>query len=170
MNAGNITGIILGIKMVNGKFKPKYGASAIISMTLFILVLIGSIIAFIYGIANTNIEFIIFPSLLIFSISYVLLISPYTQKASNYHIEFQSDNSLAGFRLLYRNKLVNILYRIDQNGKIAFVNNISKLSCISYADGSKMNNIVKYKIINYFSKWLHDNNLLSNEVTVTFEQ
>ena len=47
-------------------------------------------------------------------------------------------------------------------------NNESKLSCISYADGSKMSNFVKYKIINYFTKWLNDNNLLSSETTITF--
>lgn len=56
------------------------------------------------------------------------------------------------------------------NGKIAFSNNSSKLSCIEYADGTRMSNFVKYKIINYFSKWLNDNNLLSSEITTTFEQ
>lgn len=56
------------------------------------------------------------------------------------------------------------------NGKIAFSNNSSKLSCIEYADGTRMSNFVKYEIINYFSKWLNDNNLLSSEITTTFEQ
>ena len=87
----------------------------------------------------------------------------------NYYIEFQNENSLADFKLSYKGKLVNIQYKIDNNGKIAFINN-SKLSCVSYADGTKMSNFTKYRIINYFTKQLNDNKLLSSEVTSTFEQ
>ena len=70
----------------------------------------------------------------------------------------------------YRGKLVNIQHKIDNQGKIAFANNSSKLSCISYADETKMSNFVKYKIINYFTRWLNDNDLLSSDVTSTFEE
>lgn len=169
MNSGNIVGIIAGIKLVNGKFKPKYGTSAIIAMIIMILLFLGFVAAFIYGIASLNIEFIIMPLFGIFGIGYVLLISPYTQRSKNYYIEFQNENTLAGFRLLYKGKLVNIQYKVDREGKIAFMNNMKKTKCISYADGSKMSGMTKYKIINYFAKWLSTNNLLSNEVTATFE-
>ena len=54
---------------------------------------------------------------------YIILINPYTQNKNNYYIEFESENSLANFRLYYKNKLVNIKYKIDNNGKIAFANN-----------------------------------------------
>lgn len=170
MNAGNFIGLALGIKLVNGKIKPKFGVSAILTIIFILLFFIGSFCAFVYGLINLNIEFILISIISIFSSGYLLLISPYTQKSNNYYIEFINENSLAGFKLFYKGKLVNIQYKIDNNGKIAFANNNSKLSCISFADGTKISNLVKYKIINYFTKWLHDNNLLSSEVTSTFEQ
>jgi len=170
MNNSNITGITLGINLINGNFKPKFRISAIISIIIMILFVIGCICAFIYGIIKLNIEFIIMPAIGIFSFGYLLLISPYTQKSKNYYIEFQSPNSLVAFKLSYKGKLVNIQYKIDNYGKITFANNAKKLSCISYVDNSKMSNFTKYKIINYFTKWLNDNNLLSSEITTTLEQ
>ena len=125
---------------------------------------------FIYGLKNMKLEFVGMSAIGMFEVGYLLLISPYTQKSSNYYIEFQNENSLVGFKLSYKGKLVNIKHKIDNNGKIAFVDNSSKLNCISYADGTQMSNLVKYKIINYFTRWLNDNNLLSSEVTSTFEQ
>lgn len=98
-----------------------------------------------------------------------LLISPYTQNPENYYIEFESENSLDNFKLSYKNKLVTIRYKIDNNGKITFYDNNNKLSCISYKDDSNMSNLTKYKIMNYFAKWLNDNGLMSDEITTTFE-
>ena len=170
MNIGNFVGAVLGIKLVNGKIRPKYSAGAIIGIIIMTLFFIGFFCAFIYGLININFEFIVMSAIGMFGFGYLLLISPYTQKSSNYYIEFQNENSLADFKLSYKGKLVNIQHIIDNNGKIAFANNSSKLSCISYADGTQMSNLVKYKIINYFTKWLNDNNLLSSEVTSTFEQ
>ena len=100
---------------------------------------------------------------------YLLLISPYTQNPENYYIEFESESSLNNFKLSYKNKPVTIQYKIDNNGKIAFYDNNNKLSCISYKDGSNMSNLTKYKIMNYFAKWLNDNGLMSGEITTTFE-
>lgn len=170
MNIGNFVGVALAIKLMNGKIRPKYGARAIIGIIIMVLFFIGFLCAFIYGLININFEFIVMPAIGMIGFGYLLLISPYTQKSSNYYIEFQNENSLAGFKLSYKGKLVNIQHIIDNNGKIAFANNSSKLSCISYADGTQMSNLVKYKIINYFTKWLSDNNLLSSEVTSTFEK
>lgn len=170
MNIGNMAGIALGVKLVNGKFKPKFGVKAIIGVVIQAILCIGFLIGLIYGIVTLNLEFIIMCSLGVFSFGYFLLISPYTQSSKNYYIEFVSENSLVGFKLLYKNKPVSVLYKIDNQGKIAFANNNSKLSCISYADGSKMSNLTKYKIINYFTRWLNDNGLISNEITTSFEQ
>lgn len=170
MNVGNVVGIALGIKLINGKIKPKFGKSAIIGIIIIFLLLIASLIGFIYGLLNIDVEFIVMCSCGLFVFGYSLLISPYTQNSKNYYIEFESENSLNNFKLNYKNKLVAIQYKIDNNGKIAFLNNNSKLSCISYADGSKMSNLTKYKIINYFAKWLNDNELISNEITTTFEK
>lgn len=170
MNVGNIIGVILGIKLVNGKIKPKFGKRAIISIGIMILFFIAFLIGFIYGMLNFDVEFIVMCLCGIFGFGYLLLVSPYIQNSNNYYIEFESENLLNNFKLNYKNKLVAIQYKIDNNGKIAFSNNNSKLSCISYADGSKMSNFTKYKIINYFTKWLNDNGLISSEIKTTFEQ
>ena len=170
MNVGNVAGIALGIKLINGKIKPKFSKGAIIGVIIMFLLLLASLIGFIYGLLNFDVELIFGGACGLFGFGYLLLISPYTQSSKNYYIEFESENSLNNFKLSYKNKLVAIQYKIDTNGKIAFSNNNSKLSCISYADGSKMSSLTKYKIINYFTKWLNDNGLMSNEITSTFEQ
>lgn len=170
MNLGNVVGIALGVKLINGKIKPKFGKGAIIVIIVMFILLLASLIGFIYGLLNFDVEFIIMCACGLFGFGYLLLISPYTQSSKNYYIEFESENSLNNFKLNYKNKLVAIQYKIDNKGKIAFSNNASKLSCISYADGSKMSNLTKYKIINYFTRWLNDNNLMSNEITSTFEK
>lgn len=169
MNIGNIIGMASGIKFVNGKIRPKFGKGAIIGIVIMSLFLILSLIALFYGFLNFDSELILIGLGGSFSMGGLLLISPYTQKSKNYYIEFESDNSLNNFKLIYKKKLVALQYRIDNNGKIAFSNNNNKLSCISYADGSKMSNFTKYKIINYFTKWLTDNDLISDEVTSTLE-
>lgn len=170
MNIGNVAGVALGIKLTNGKFKPKFGTGAIIGTAIIFLLLIASLIGFIYGLFDSDFELIFIGILGLFVFGYVLLISPYTQNSKNYYIEFESENFLNNFKLSYKNKLVAVQYKIGNNGKIAFLNNNNKLSCISYADGSKMSNFTKYKIINYFTRWLNDNGLISNEVTTTFEK
>ena len=170
MNVGNVAGIALGIKLINGKIKPKFGKGAIIVIIIMFLLLLAFLIGFICGLLSFDFEIILICACGLFGFGYLLLISPYTQSSKNYYIEFESENSLNNFRLSYKNKLVAIQYKIDNNGKIFFSNNNSKLSCISYADGSKMSNLTKYKIINYFTKWLNDNGLMSNEITSTFEQ
>lgn len=167
---GDLAESAITAKLLSGKIKPKFGVAAIIGVVIISLFFIGAFCAFIYGLINIDLEVLITGIIGMFGTGYLLLVNPYTQKSSDYYIEFQSENSLAGFKLSYKGKLVNIKHKIDNNGKIAFANNSSKLSCISYADGTKMSNLVKYKIMNYFIKWLNDNKLLSSEVTTTFEQ
>lgn len=170
MNIENVAGIALGIKLTNGKIKPKFGKGAIIGIIIMFLFCLASLIGFIYGLLSFDFEIIFMCACGLFGFGYLLLISPYTQSSKNYYIKFESENSLNNFKLSYKNKLVSIQYKIDNNGKIAFSNKNSKLSCISYADGLKMSNLTKYKIINYFTMWLNDNGLISNEITKTFEQ
>lgn len=170
MNIGNIVGIGLGIKLVNGKIKPKFGKGAIISTIIMFLLLVVSLVGFVYSLLVLDVEFILMFALGVFGFGYLLLVNPYIQNPNNYYIEFESEDSLNNFKLSYKNKLVTIKYKIDDSGRIAFLNNNNKLSCISYADGSKMSNLTKYKVINYFAKWLNDNGLMSKEVTSTFER
>lgn len=170
MNIGNIVGIGLGIKLVNGKIKPKFGKGAIISTIIMFLLLVVSLVGFVYSLLVLDVEFILMFALGVFGFGYLLLVNPYIQNSNNYYIEFESEDSLNNFKLNYKNKLVTIKYKIDDSGRIAFLNNNNKLSCISYADGSKMGNLTKYKVINYFAKWLNDNGLMSKKVTSTFER
>ena len=170
MDLGRIGGITLGVKLSSGRFKPKYGIGGIVSIIFMVFLIIVTIYLLTIGIINNSLDSIVIPIFGIFSCCYLLMISPYTQRRKNYYIEFQNENLLDGFKLTYKNKLVDIKYKIDQKGKIAFADNNNKLSCISYADGSKMRNITKYKIMNYFGRWLNDNKLLSDEVTTTYEE
>ena len=160
----------LGIKLINGKIKPKYSLTSILGIIIMLVLFLVFVLSLVFGIINFNINFIIISIVGLFSFGYLLLISPYTQKTSNYYIEFKNENSLVGFKLYYKQKLINIEYIVDNDGRIAFANNTDKLSCISYADKTKMGNLTKYKIINYFAKWLSDNQLLSTQVTTTFEK
>lgn len=161
---------LIGVKLINGKLKPNFGKLEIIRSIILLLFFIGFLILFVFGIINSNLELIIMPLLGILSCGYILLVLPYYQKSSNYYIEFLSENTLEGFILSYKNKPVEIKYRVDSEGKIAFADDKSKLSCVSYSDGSKMSNFTKYRIINYFGKWLFDNNLMSEEIRVSFEE
>ena len=95
MNIGNFVGSELGIKLVNGKIKPKYGVRGIISTIIMTLFFLGFFCAFIYGLININIEYIIMPMVGMYGFGYLLLISPYTQKSSNYYIEFKNEKSLS---------------------------------------------------------------------------
>lgn len=167
---GGATGGLLGVKLMNGKIKPKLSPFGYLGVAVMVVAWIGFFFAFLYGIMNFNLEYIVMPAVGLWGFGYILRISPYTQSSKDYYITVQSENSLAGFELYYKKKKVNIAYKVDSKGKIAFANNAQKTQCISYADGSKMKNITKYRIVNYFTKWLMSNHLLSDEVTITFER
>lgn len=166
---GTSAGAVVGIKLVNGKFRPKYGIKAILTTISLILIDLAVIIAFIYGIVNLNVEFITMSAIGSISLTYLILINPYCQNSNNYYIKFQAENTLYNFELYYKNKKVNILYRLGEDGKITFLKDKQKLECVTYADGTQMSKLTKYKIINYFSKWLATNNLLSKETTLSLE-
>lgn len=170
MDLDIIIAAILNIKAQNGCLKPKYGINARLAVGIMILLVVLSMGLFIFGLIKVKIDFIIYGLILCFCFSYLLLISPYTQNPKDYNIAFETAASLNNFQLYYKNKLVDVKYRIDSKGKIAFLNNKNKLSCISYADGSKMSTLTKYKVVNYFAKCLHDRNIMSDEVTTSFEK
>ena len=156
-------------KLMSGKFKPKFGARTVVSFVIIIIFILAFIAGLVYGIMNNDLEIIIGCILGIFTFSYALLLNPIAQSSKSYYIEFPNENSIVGFRLFYKGKLVDLKYKIDNEGKIAFLNDKSKISCLAYADGSRMGSFTKWRIINYFVKWLNDNNLMSKEITVTYE-
>lgn len=169
MDFKNIVLSFSNAKLASGKFRPKFNKFSIVVTALLFILLGGTSIGLIYALLSLNLNLILACGCGIFGLMYIILINPYTQNKNNYYIEFESENSLANFKLYYKNKLVNIKYKIDNNGKIAFANNESKLSCVSYADGTKMSKLTKFRVMNYFIKWLNDYNLMSDEITTTFE-
>ena len=163
-----ITGTSLGIKLMNGKIKhKKRSVKTSIVIIIFILLLIIFSITFLYGLINLNIEYMFFCGITIWGISYLLLISAYTQNSNNYYIKVKTDDSFEVFELYYKQKKIALKFFIDNEGKFKWANNNSKLKCISYFDGTKMRNFTKYRIINYFSAWLLENDYLSKDVSVT---
>ena len=96
-------------------------------------------------------------------------------KVTIFFLQFQinlkkNENSFEGFELYYKKKRIDIKFSVDKEGKFKWANNNSKLKCVSYYDGTKMSNFTRYRIINYFSSWLLENDYLSKDVTVTFEK
>lgn len=164
-----VGGTALGISLVNGKIKPKYGISNIIGSIILILLDMLFIYLLINGILDINLEFIVYPTIGVIVCTYMILIIPILQKPNNFYIKFKDIHTLEGFELYYKKRKVNVDYKLDAKGKILFNNNLKKKDCISYADGTKMSNVVKYKIINYLSMWLKSKNLLSDEVTLSIE-
>lgn len=168
----SIIAAIATTKMLNGKLKPQYDKKkaifAFICFALLFILAIAMVVYEIYTYKTVTLELLLC-LLAIYSIIYLFLISPYTQNANNYYIEFSSNDSLDNFILKYKGKVVDVKYVIDNEGKIAFEKNLKKTDCISYADGSKMNKFTKHRIANYFSFWLNSNNLLSSSVTFSLE-
>ena len=169
-----ISSLIISTSLTNqmsGHLKPHANMKkAKIGSLVMILLLILMIVLLIYGLLDFNIEFIAISLVGFVCIFYLLLISPGIQDPNNYSIFLKSKTNFEGFELYYKNEKINIEHKIDQYGKVAFLRDNDKLSCISYANGRKMKNIIKYKIINYFVLWLTDYGYLSDEVTVTFEK
>ena len=169
---GGVAGAALGIKLVNGNLRPKYNKKMnkigpILFSIVFLIPLISFFVTLYFG--TFAIFLLIAGIFCIVAYIYFLMILPAFQNPNNYYIEFVREDSMEGFKLYYKNKLINVLYRVDSVGKIAFMYNDNKLGCVSYADGSKMKKIDRYRIVNYFSMWLNDNDLLSKDVTVVFE-
>ena len=166
-----VIGTNIGIKLINGKIKPKKRSfKTSIVLIIFTLLLIIFSVAFLYGIINMNIEYIFFCGLTVWGITYLLLISAYTQNSNNYYIKVKAENSFEGFELYYKQRKVELKFDVDEEGKFRWSNDKSKLKCISYSDGTNMSNFTKYRIINYFSSWLLENDYLSKDVSVTFEE
>ncbi|MBQ7668167.1 MAG: hypothetical protein IJS47_02445 [Clostridia bacterium] len=149
-------------KSLSGKMKLRDDKKSMISgISFFALFIIIFIACFLIGILKEGYAVLSLGSLVGIAIFiYLISLSPFLQNLNNYYIEFPNEKSLEDFRLLYKNKLVKVEYKIDENGRISF-NDDDNLECISYADGSKMTNLTKNKIFNYFSLWLSEYDLLS---------
>jgi len=150
------------LKLVNGKFKPKCSKGMFFENLILDLCLIGITTIFICEVlklGSANFAVLIICAVLIPLLDYVILLSPYQQYTENYYIEFKSENTLEGFKLFYRKKELKVECRIDENGKLVF-DKENEAECVSYADGTKLSNLTRNRIVNYFIRWLKDNDLM----------
>lgn len=154
---------------LNGIMKVKLPLGIFLILPFFILLLIMMFFLFIYEVSNNNIYNSFMYGIGIFSLIYILGISPYFQKSNNFVIVFENDDSLEGFKLYYKGNLVKILYYLDYDGLFAFYNNSRKIKCISYENSKHISNFTKYIIINYLTEWLKQKKLLSADVSNSYE-
>lgn len=164
----HVAGVAIGLKLVNGKLRPSKGKYAWIAAILFVILMIAFSVAAIVMLVRGNPEGII-PLIAASSTAYILSISRLFQKDSDYSITFP-DGTLGTLSLVYKGKPVMVRYSLDREGLFRYADNAKKLDCVAYADGSPMSNHTKYKIINYLAFVLKSNDLLSKEVTVSYER
>ena len=160
----NMLGTGIALKAINGKLKPKFGKSRYVSLAIFGSSILISIVMMVLGIVTLNYEWIIMPSILLLSSTYLMCISSIMVR--NVQVFIGNDGAIL---VLHKNKPVHIDLVWDNQGKLNFRNPNVKHKCVRYADGSNMSSIQKYRIINYFSDVLHSCGLLSDDVRFTIE-
>lgn len=155
----------------NGEMKIKLTFMAIFAFTILTIFLIFGVYLLINGIINLEIESIIMPLILIGAILYGFKVSFYTQSSKNFYIEFPNENSCIGFKLYYKGSQIVIPYKVDQFGKIILDNYESenKINSIHYIDGTSIKSATQRTITYYFVRWLHLNNLMSDDPSGTFK-
>lgn len=160
-------GAAIGIHLVNGKLRPKATSKALGMVIMWVGTLalfgVGGLLTYQedYGKA-------LFVLTGAFVWLYCVSLSPAMQSGRNYDISLP-DGTLNSLQVIYKGKQVLVDYSLDESGLFVWRDNAHKLSCLRYADGSKMSGTKKYKIINYLNYTLVQAKLLSLKVTVTFE-
>jgi hypothetical protein len=160
-------GAAIGIHLVNGKLRPRATSKAL----GLVLMWIGTLALFGFGGLLTYQEdygkaLVVLTGA--FAWLYCMSLSPVMQSGRNYDISLP-DGTLSSLQVIYKGKQVLVDYVLDENGFFMWRDNAHKLSCLRYADGSKMSGTKKYKVINYLTYTLVQTKLLSPKVTLTFE-
>lgn len=144
----------------------KTKAGSYISSMLISIALIASGIYFIVKIEDPVERWIIGLGLIFVAVC-VYLISMAGQKAESYNFEFTPNQGLKDFKLFYKGTEIKIDYKLDKDGRFMWGDYRSKAKCIGYADGRKaslfFDNFTKYRIMNYLSGLLDQNDLLSKK-------
>jgi len=153
----NITMEVLDMKTKAGSY---------ISSMLISAALIASGVYFIIKIDDPVERWIIGFGLIFVAVC-VYLISMAGQKSESYRFEFTPNQGLKDFKLFYKGTEIRIDYKLDKDGRFMWGDYRSKAKCISYADGRKaslfFDNFTKYRIMNYLSGLLDQNDLLSKK-------
>lgn len=99
---------------------------------------------------------------IILFVIYVCVLT-FGQKSSDYSFEFREGTGLAGFKIFYRGKEVELDYKLDRNGRFMWTDPKKPITCIRYADGSSMNKyITQYRILNYVNVFMQQNGLTAD--------
>lgn len=160
---------LIGMHIVNGRIRPRFGKKATIRKIILMgVMLAGFLFLFYLGVKGES-YYLALSLIGIASLIYIMIITPEFQNPNNYFIKLKDENSLEGFEIYYKDKQVKMDYKIDSEGKIAFIDNKHKTDSVSYLDGSPMSRLERFKIVNFFTQWLYNNNLLSKEVKTSFE-
>ena len=162
---GKGLGVYLGIKLVNGKLKPKFGKVRYIGLAFFgLLVALGVFLLWI-GLTNgDSLDDIYMPILMIAAGMYIILISPVMVKDVSVVIEEGGT-----VKVFHKDREVTVALVKDDKGNFNFAKPNDKHNCVWYTDGSKMSSFNKYRVVNYLVDALHTNGLLSDEVRTTLE-
>ena len=150
------------LNMEKLKTTPRVGNY--ITTILICLGLVGGGIFFILKITDPVEKWIIGIGLWFIAV-YIYLISMISQNAKDYRFEFTSGEGLKDFKVFYKDKEIELAYKLDRFGKFMWADYKHKAVCISQKDkkmdGPVFNNFTKYRIMNYVNGFLTQNDLMS---------
>lgn len=151
----------LGVKLVKGELKPRFGLAQYCVFIVSLLFLVGvSLIA----LSDKSLEGII--AVIVISLVFIHCIfnSSYLVKDVSVFI-----NNGGLVRVFYKNREVVVQLAKDDVGRFNFANPDSMYDNVCYADGTKISSSEQRRIIDYLKTVLKSNGLLSNNVCVTTE-
>lgn len=150
------------LNIENLKTTPRPGNY--ITTILICLALVGAGVFFILKIADPVEKWVIGIGLCFVAV-YIYLISMISQKPADYRFEFVPGEGLRDFKLFYRDREIELAYKLDRFGKFMWADYKHKAVCISRKDkkmdGPVFNNFTKYRIMNYVNGFLTQNDLMS---------
>lgn len=127
----------------------------IILIVIMIMLVVVAVFSFIYKSYICAVGIIAF-------VIYIIFMT-FGQKTSDYRFEFKPNSGLSGMKIFYKDKELQLEYRLDKNGKFMWADPKKEIDCISYVDGTKMNKyLVKYKILNFINVFMEQNELKSD--------
>lgn len=160
------------VKLMSGKMKPLKTKviGNIMSWLLIAIMLVVSVYELYYSFIYGDLPNMLLGAFCIYCTGYLFYVFPGMQNPKNYEIHYASETSLKdGFSMYYKGNPVKIRYVLDKKGHFAFADEKNKHKCVSYANGKKMKNATKYRIVNYIATYFMSMGLLSDNTTITFE-
>lgn len=93
-------GTLIGMQIVNGRIRPKFGKAAIIKKIILMgVMLAGFLYLFYLGVKGES-YYLLLSLIGIASLIYIMVITPEFQNPNNYSIKLKNEDSLEGCQLL----------------------------------------------------------------------